>query len=341
MKPNLSARPLAVALVLAVSWLAQQPVALAQSPSGTADCRLSGVTPVQRSQKIYDQRDGGSVIAEFSGVPTAMSVSDFPTRPDGTRAHVITGSARGGFAIDGYLDPKELSLVSTKEVPIEPGHLWINAGASLEFAGKRPGALRVVKQVRTTLNQRFEAWAPCDSLGFGQQRLPAWDLPGSAQGFMSKTSDVKLLDAPRGTSLYTLHAAGWSDGILFWSTESRGGFVHVLLHEDIVVDAWVADNELKPMPKGERFDRLAPSTTQKNPPRLQLSQKPREFRATRSIPLRLQASTTSRTVGQIRPGTEVYVIDVMARWASVLPKSLDLVGPGGGQFWIEASAVPK
>jgi hypothetical protein len=315
--------------------------ALAQAPSGTADCRLSGITEVQKNLKIYDQQSGGEVLAEFSGVPTALSVSDFPTRPDGTRAKVTTGSSSGGFEISGFLDPAQLSLVSTKQVPIEHGHLWINAGASLEFNGKRPGALRVVKQVKTSLHQRFEAWAPCDSLGFGRQSLPAWDLPGSARGYMSNGSQVKLYDAPGGTALYTLKPAAWSDGVLFWSTEARAGYVHVLLHDDLVVDAWVPRGQLDAMPKGERFDRLAPSGTRRNPPRLQLSEKPREFRAKKNISLSLQASSKARKVGHIRPGTEVYVIDVMARWASVLPKSLDLVAPGGGQFWIEASEIPK
>jgi hypothetical protein len=95
------------------------------------------------------------------------------------------------------------------------------------------------------------------------------------------------------------------------------------------------------LPKGERFDQLAPSVTKRNPPQLKLAQKPQVFKASRRIPLHLKASKTSKQVGHIRPGTEVYVIDVMARWASVLPKSLDLVAAGGGQFWIEASELPK
>jgi len=340
MKRTSTPRLFVVALALGAMFAVPR-TAHSQVPSGTADCRLSGISEVQKSLKIYDQQSGGEVVAEFSGVPTALTVSDFPARPDGTRAKVTTGSSRGGFEISGFLDPAQLSLVSTKQIPIEPGHLWINSGASLVFNGKRPGALRVVKQVQTSLHQRFEAWAPCDALGFGTQSLPAWDLPGSARGYMSTGSQVKLYDSPSGTALYTLKPAAWSDGVLFWSTEARAGFVHVLLHEDVVVDAWVAQAELKAMPQGERFDRLAPSGTQRNPPRLQLSQKPQLFRAGKGIALRLQASNKARVVGRIRPGTEVYVIDVMARWASVLPKSLDLVAPGGGQFWIEASEIPK
>lgn len=52
--------------------------------------------------------------------------------------------------------------------------------------------------------------------------------------------------------------------------------------------------------------------------------------------LRASASDLGRPIGGLEPGTEVLVLDVVAGWASVVPKSLGVMPAGEGHFWAKA-----
>ena len=70
---------------------------------------------------------------------------------------------------------------------------------------------------------------------------------------------------------------------------------------------------------------------------LGLATTPREVRASKDVTIRDSASTSGKAIGTIESGAEVYVLDIVAGWASVLPKALNVAPDGDGQFWAKAS----
>jgi hypothetical protein len=84
------------------------------------------------------------------------------------------------------------------------------------------------------------------------------------------------------------------------------------------------------------MDQLAPSRTVQGRPRLAVQWETRSVRAGRVLKIRAAASETGTLIGVVEQGTEIYVLDVVAGWASVLPKSLNIAPAGDGQFWVRA-----
>ena len=64
---------------------------------------------------------------------------------------------------------------------------------------------------------------------------------------------------------------------------------------------------------------------------------PRVVKPVREIPLRANAKESEATIGVVEPGAETFVLDVVAGWASVMPKALNVVPGPEGQFWVKAS----
>ena len=53
----------------------------------------------------------------------------------------------------------------------------------------------------------------------------------------------------------------------------------------------------------------------------------------------MKAGDSNPVVGRIEANTETYVLDIVAGWASVLPKSLNVTPHGDYQFWVKASEL--
>jgi hypothetical protein len=90
------------------------------------------------------------------------------------------------------------------------------------------------------------------------------------------------------------------------------------------------------MQPGETMDQLAPSPIQRGSPTLNVQGQPKIVRVDRTVSLRAAASEAASTIGGIDPGVEVMVLDIVAGWASVLPKALSISPAGTGQFWVRA-----
>jgi hypothetical protein len=122
----------------------------------------------------------------------------------------------------------------------------------------------------------------------------------------------------------------------FYSTEARGGFVHIHYRGELNVDAWAKASELQALPRGETSD--TPPTSYmllSSPPQLALSQAPRTVKTTRELPLRISARDADAPIGVIEADTELYVMDTVANWAKVLPKSLHVLPVDDLSFWVK------
>jgi hypothetical protein len=303
-------------------------------PSSAATCVLRGVAEPRVNASIEDTQ--GRVIARFSGAPTALLASDFPSDARG-RVRVETGTGAGGFRVRGLLAVADLPLYTTTNVPVVAGHVWIGARRAVTFVGSSPGRLRVEKRLLQPFAQTFAAWAPCNMLSLATSPPAGWSPDGDARGYVLKNAALELFDQPSGTLLATLTRARDLDSVLFFSTEKRGDFVNLSYHGEVLVEAWARARDLSALAPGETQDQLAPRAYTKNPPRLAVQGEPRVVKPERAVPLRATAKEGDAAIGVVEPGAETYVLDVVAGWASVMPKAMNVVPGPDSQFWVKAS----
>ena len=313
-------------------------VALAQSgppQTPTAQCSLRGQSVMPSNAPIVDAL--GHAIARFSGAPTPLVATDFPSDAHG-KVRVETGFGAGSFRIRGFVEPAQLPLFSTANVTVTAGHVWIAANRAVTLIGAASGRLRVEKKLSTPLEQTFRGAAPCSSFSLEAGTPVGFNPAGDSRGYELKQDSLDLYGDPGAEApVMTLHRSPYVEAVLFSSNERKGSFVHVAYHGEVLIDGWAKASDLSALPLDETMDQLAPATTQHGAPQMALQGQPRLVRPNKEIPLRRAAKDSDAVIGVIEPGAETYVLDQVAGWASVLPKSLNVLPATDGQFWAKSS----
>jgi hypothetical protein len=309
------------------------PVASAEPPRGEVfiPCALRGRALLPMNTLITDAL--GRPVARFTGAETTVTVAGLSTATP-ARARVETGTGQGGFRVRGFLDAQKLPIATKADVPVSVGHVWIGARRNVAVVSVAPDKLKLEKKVQTPLQQTFSTWATCGSLTLEPGVPPGWSPAGDARGYVLRASSLELYDLPRGTVVSVLVKAPDVSGVLFHSLEQTGEWVHIEYHGEVVVNGWARASALSALARGETMDQLASSPSTRGAARLALPGSPRLVRAPREIPLR-SAAKEGEPIGVIDSGAETYVVDVVAGWASVLPKALDVMPPETGQFWVK------
>ncbi|HWZ93211.1 MAG TPA: hypothetical protein VNW92_30335, partial [Polyangiaceae bacterium] len=301
----------------------------------TAQCSLRGQSVMPVNAAIVDLR--GNAIARFSGAPTPLVASDFPSDAQG-KVRIETGFGAGSFRIRGFVDPAQLPLFAVTNVTVTPGHVWIASNHAVTLIGAASGRLRVEKKLSAPLLQTFRGAGECSAFSL-EPGTPAGFAPaGDARGYALKREALDLYaDAAAEVPVTTLHRAPSVDAVLFFSSEQRGSFVHLEYHGDVLIDGWAKANALSALPAGETMDQLVPATSPRSTSQMTFQTQPKLLRPSRDVALRRAAKEAEPTIGVIEPGAETYVIDQVAGWASVLPKSMNVLPPADGQFWAKSS----
>jgi hypothetical protein len=310
----------------------------AKPPDPAPNCGQRGHAVFDASTTLLDA--AGHPIARFSGGESAVTFLAPPVNGS-ELSKIETGTGRGSFRLQGFVKASELRLYTSASLPIVSGHVWLEVGTRVIAAGSSGGKVRVEKQLRTPFQQRFSASADCSVLSFSAASPAPFSPPLSARVFVMKGSELELFGAvpPIGSALLTLVRSPELDGVSFFSREQRGGFVHVEYRGEIKVDAWAKAEQLTPLPRGENVD--VPQTTYSlsSPPELQLPTPPRIVTAKREVALRTASKDSEPAIGVIEPDTEVFVLDTVAGWAKVLPKSLHVLPYGDRSFWVKAAEL--
>lgn len=330
---------LASALGLSAPWLLRATRASALPPPPAPSCGQKGRVRFDKDTTLSDA--AGRKIARFSGGESAVTLVAPPA--DGSDVvRIETGTGRGSFRLAGFVKSGDLRIYTSFAVPIVNGHVWFGVGTRVAAAGSSGGRVRLEKQVTTPFNQRFTALADCSALTFSPPTAPGFVVAGDARVFLMKEATLDLFDEvpPTGSPILTLQRAPLVDSVRFFSSEQRGGFVHIRYQGDVNIDAWARAGELTPLPRGETSDVPPGSYTMSSPPELQLSPLPRVVKTTRDIPLRLAAKDAEAPAGVVEADTEVYVMDSIAGWSKVLPKSLHVLPAGDLSFWVKSSDLP-
>lgn len=305
-------------------------------------CALTGTTSPSTDVEIHDLATGGRAIAHFAGAEIPIAESDFPGDASAERTRVTTGNGRGNFHVAGFVDSAKIPVYTSARVTVSHDHLWIGEGRQVTVLGSAGDRLRVSLRMTTPIDQTFSANAPCSSLSLAVTPPPGWNVPGSARGYVVKAGSIDLFDSSLADkSLVTsLRRADSAPGILLWSTERRDSWVHVEFHGEVLIDAWARSRDLEALEEGETMDQIANPIVKRSSQHLALAGQPRVVRTTRQIPLRAKASDGATPIGWIEPDTDTYVIDTVAGWSSVLPRSLNVVPSGDAHFWVKASDLP-
>lgn len=337
----LSARITAGLSVIGIALLSlgQEARPARADPAQVTSCTLSGSTLPTINSVIYESSSGSDAIGKLTGGKVGITASDFFAN-GGDRIKIKTSSGSGGFRLEGWIDATKLSLYTTKKVPVVENHVWVAAQREVTAVSAGNSKLRVKRQVGSPFSQAFTGWAPCGSLSLTASTPSGWSPEGSARGYVAK-KEVELYDSgDEGRSMITmLNPDSSSDGILLWSTERKGAWVHLEHHSDVVIDAWAKASDLKALPKGETQDYQPGATTKRNPPTLALSGDAKTATAPKDMEIRASASDKGKVIGTLESGAEVYVLDIVAGWASVLPKALNISPHGDGSFWVKAKTL--
>jgi hypothetical protein len=326
-------------LLAAGSFASAEPKNAPVKPAKTESsvkCALSGAARLPINTAITDA--SGRTLARFSGSEVALSVIEL-TRATPVKALIETGTGRGSFRVRGFVDAATLPVFGVRDLAVVPGHVFLSARRRLTIVGAEPDRLKVERRLSPPFQQTLSTWAPCSALELSE-RAPTGHMPeGDARGYVLRRSSLELFDADAAARhpVTELHRAPESDGVLFFGRETRAGFVHIEHRGEIVIDAWARLTDLEALPRGEIMDQVAAASSTRTPPRLAVQGEPRTVRSVHSVPLRSAASATASVIGEIEPETDTYVLDVMAGWASVMPKSLTVVPAENAQFWVKAS----
>jgi hypothetical protein len=319
---------------------AEEPQAQAVVSSSGATCVLKGSYPLPKATPIFDAASGGRLVASFTGAYAPLELSEIPSDAVNGRAWLRTTSGSGSFRIEGYVATSAVSVFTTRDVSVSGGYVWISSAQRVKLVQGGTSTLTAERVLLGTNAQTVRGSAPCDAFSLQPSAPTAMEVPGNGRGYLSKGGSLSLFDAPNGSEVFTLRMSEAATQ-LFWSTEARAGYVHVKSRADVTLDAWAKQKDLEPLKKGEMMDQLLPSATKVDAAQLAIDKAPRLVQATREIAVRFRRDEKEKPIGVIEPGAEVYVMETMAGWVNVLPKSLSVMPGDDGGFWIPVGDVPK
>jgi hypothetical protein len=287
--------------------------------------------------EIYDQPRGGSVIAKFTGAKSTVEAAKFPIGSGAGRVSVRTGSGTGGFRIEGFVEADELPLYTKQRIRVPGGVMWLGQAQRVEFGGATPSELVAKLQLSGRINQTFVGTAACSAFTLTPGTQPAWSPGGHDRACTVKRSRLDLFYGPdrKGGPSSMLKGAR---GLQMWRDRPPSrGFIHVEHHGPVVIDAWARASDLECLPPGERHDVAVDSLSRHNQPQLALAGSTRVVTARKELPIRAAPKATAPVIGAVEKRCQTYVVDIVAGWASVLPKSLDIATNGTDHFWVKAS----
>jgi len=305
--------------------------------SATLECRLAGSTTMALDVAIYAKANGDARIARFTGMPSGLTVLELPDAAT-KRARVMTGTGQGGIAVEGWVDVTTIPLYAATNLPVVPGHVWIQAGQRVEFEGRHQSQLRVQKTVTSPFAQSFSAVTSCANLSVAPIAATTPDVARWARGYAFERNELQLSNEPKGDPSFKLVRSAVTNSVFLYGTEKKDDWVRVRYYGAIGLDAWVKSGDIRLLPKGERVDEYVP-VTQAETGRLRIVESGKLVTVSEKVQVRSRPAPDASVVGDIEPATEVLVLDIAAGWASVLPKALNVAPPAERQFWVEARKV--
>jgi len=303
-------------------------------------CVIKGTHPVMKGTQLFDAPTGGRVIANFIGNYVPMQLSDIPPDPVNSRSKLATSNGGGAIRLEGFVATSAIQVYTTRDIPVMAGNVWITSAQKASLVAATASSVTVEMAVAGSRNQKVRGTTTCDALALQRGTPVPMEVPGNGRGYLTKESTIDIYSQPNGDVVFSLMMLEGSSQ-LFWSTETRAGFVHVKSRADLAIDGWVRWKDLDPLKKGEMMDQYIPPQSAVVGGQLAMDKPPRIATATKDILIRARRDERERPIGVVESGAEFYVMETVAGWTNVLPKALHILPPDDGGFWVVSSEVPK
>ena len=304
------------------------------APQGSGDkCVITGDAQVENGAIIFNAAKDGTPLAKFTTAKVPLIATSFP--PDSSTGRALINTS-GGFQVEGFVGPRAVKAFGKRDIQVSE-QLFISPSAPVTIVGSSPGRLRVELAPADGLTQPIGAWVPCDAITFNQGQTPRYEVPRGARGYVSKQATLELFNEPKGVVSNTLNIANNGNALLLWGDPvPRQGYVHVTARTNsIYIDAWVNSADVRVLPKGEIIDTPpTPAVTVASPPAL--ANAAQTMRAPKAATVFAGLGQTNTVMGRLAPDTEIYIIQTVAGWSSVLPKDLFVFPNGNGEFRVKS-----
>ena len=226
-------------------------------------------------------------------------------------------------------------------IPVKTGHVWINEKREVRFDGSRPGKLKIKKVMKSPVAQTFRGWSTCNNLTLTQGVPPGAEIDGDARGYLMRKDSVVLYDdyGRDKEEVLTLYKSVSGNQVVFWSSKVRGSYVQVAYQGEILIEAWVKRYDLKRLPKGELYDQQRGPKKGKTASSLKLQGNPKVIKVKKELKILSEAKKDATVLGRVEKDAEVYVVDIVAGYASVMPKPITVMPAKDKQFWVDAKEL--
>jgi hypothetical protein len=332
---------------ITLSWLGYGSAATAEpakpsaSPTPAPGCVLSAKMPVRAKTALRSEPKGGTVVAEFTGGEIAFSLSHFSTSDKkARRVRVRTSAGSPEVRLEGWSDLDAFPLYAARDLAAVGNQLWISKSIQLTLVGSSGKELEVAYKILGSDQQWLRKKVPCDAVTLQPPSVEASEIPKRARTYQMKKGAIELYDAPNGDVVYTLRMDGEARKP-FWSSESRGGFVHVITRGDVTIDAWARWRDLEPLRRGEVFDQSVPRPSPRRAKKLAMQDPPASVKAPADLPIHAQAKNAAEPIGWVEAGASFYPMERAHGWTNIVPTTLGVLPPDGAGFWVRSSGFEK
>lgn len=319
--------------------------ALDASADPTSACTIEGTTSPTPGSELFQGSTGGAPLAKFTGVPLALALSEFAFAP-ASRLRVETGGGGKPYVrVTGFVTPAAFRFFAKEPVSLVGGQVWLTKGMEIFPRGVQGAEIEFEHAVLGTRSgegapTKLKGKVPCGAVVLAPIALESVEPPKGARWYHMKTGSLKLHDRPQGSPVLELKMDDDARKV-FWSTEARAGWVHVVAPGDVTLDGWVRGNELEAQVHGEVIEMSSLAPKPLASPTLALAEPPKVLTAVIALPITAKPAAGAALLGAVEPGATFHAMDVSTEWTSVVPTDLAVMPVDGAGFWVKTSALPK
>jgi hypothetical protein len=349
-------RAFAFALALALVGCPQHPKAPPPAPKEPApeivSCTIRGSQRLYPTTYIHPTSRGGTVLARSGGDVVGFELSDLSVGAM-TRASVRAPVNGPAFVVTGFLELRELDVYANRDLPIVPGHVWIEKGANVRLVRGGDGKKARVASSYGAFDETA-ALTACDALTLDpsiETEVPRAPRNASSDRLAHViTNKVDLRDED-GRLLTTLQEGS---GATLEITARRGDLVHVLYNDGLAIDGWMSARDLEPGDGPDCddchgsirdiYDKCPDVPTDDDEDGCPALDTIVHASAVRDTDIRIGPEPTSLVIGRLERRAEVIIPtprkDAPSGVVRVRPRHGELE-PFGGDFWVDESALQR
>lgn len=341
MRKRLAHWALGILAVVGLAGVCVQPSVAGDEPPPSLTCTIAGETILPADTAIYDAGSGGNVVAKLTGASIPFTLSSFPAKLETGRVKIGTSKGGKNVRIDGFADLKGFRFFAAQDLPVTGASgVWITKGQQLRLVSANGKGFVVEKSVVGSKGQKVQASVGCGAVSVEIQAIEDIDVPKRARTFQMKNDSIELFDKARGDLVFKLEMQEEARKV-FWSTETRQGYVRVMSRADITIDAWARIKDVSYLRHAELFDMSSVSPKPLAARQLAIQDPPKPLTATSELPIHRKPENALHGIGTVEVGAKFYAMEKSGDWTNIMPETLAVLPPDGAGFWVRTAGLPS